>query len=78
MEFALIHLTHYADQIQQFLQCSITGEETWVNHAMSETKKASIISPSKEIQSNAIHKKNIMQLSFRTIKVCFLWISLPW
>jgi hypothetical protein len=29
----------------------------WVNHAMSENKKASIISPSKEIQSNAIHKK---------------------
>jgi hypothetical protein len=40
MAFALIHFTHCADQAEQFLQCSITGEETWVNHAMSVTKKS--------------------------------------
>jgi hypothetical protein len=40
MEFAPIHFTHSADQAEQFLQCSVTGEETWVNHAMSETKKS--------------------------------------
>ena len=40
MEFAPIHFTHSADQTVHFLQCSVTGEETWVNHAMSETKKS--------------------------------------
>ena len=37
MEFAPIHFTHSADQAEQFLQCSVTVEETWVNHTMSET-----------------------------------------
>lgn len=39
MEFAPIHFTHSADEAEQFLQRSVTVEETWVNHAMSENKK---------------------------------------
>jgi len=55
MEFAPIHFTHSADQAEQFLQCSVTGEETWVNHAMSEPKNSihdeetPIISSSKDL-----------------------------
>jgi hypothetical protein len=55
MEFAPIHFKHTANQAEQFLQCSATGEETWDNHAMSETKKSihdeetPIISSSKDL-----------------------------
>jgi hypothetical protein len=40
MEFAPLHFTYSADQAQQFQQCSVTGEEKWINHATSETKKS--------------------------------------
>jgi hypothetical protein len=55
MEFASIQFTHSAEQAEQILQCSVIGEETWVNHAISETKKSihdeetPIITSSKEL-----------------------------
>jgi len=55
MEFGPVHFTCSANQAEQFLQRSVTGEETWVNHAMPETKKSihdeetPIISSSKDV-----------------------------
>jgi hypothetical protein len=33
-----MHLARYADQGSKFLQCIVTGDATWVNHAVRETK----------------------------------------
>jgi hypothetical protein len=59
----LTHLTRYANQGKQFMHCTVTGNETWVNHATSETKESfhdveiPSIASIKEIQSNTISKK---------------------
>jgi hypothetical protein len=40
---SLIHLTHYTEQEERFLQYPVTHDETWVNCTTPETKKASTI-----------------------------------
>lgn len=56
MEFSLLHLTQYAYHIEQFLQYTVTLNETCVNHVTPESyqsiydMEASVFLPRKEIQ----------------------------
>ena len=36
---SVMHLARYADQGSKFLQCIVTGDAKWVNHAVRETNK---------------------------------------
>jgi len=60
---SLIHLPHYNEQEEQFLQYTVTQDETWVHCTTPETKKSihdvetPITSHSKGIQRNAISKE---------------------
>lgn len=40
---SLIHLTHYTVQEEQFLQYTVTQDETWVHCTTPETNKASMM-----------------------------------
>jgi hypothetical protein len=40
---SVIHLTHYTEQEEQFLQYTVTQDETWVHCTTPETKKASMM-----------------------------------
>lgn len=57
-----IHLTHYANHGQQFLQYIFTGDDTFINNVtlnqyIIPDVEAAIISHSKGIQSNVISKE---------------------
>jgi len=62
MGLLYVHLTHYANHGQQFLQYIVTGNDTFINHVtlnqyIIPAVEAAIISRSKGIQSDTIHKE---------------------
>lgn len=36
--FCLMHLTYYADQAEQLVQFTVTGDETWISHTTFKTR----------------------------------------
>jgi hypothetical protein len=56
MEFSLLHWTQYAHHVEQFMQYTVTVDETCVNHVTPESYKSiydmekSLFSPRKEIK----------------------------
>ena len=59
----LRHLTYYADQWDQFLQFSLTGDETWFSDETPESRITSLllkhaISPRRWLQSFVVSKKS--------------------
>ncbi|GFG32031.1 hypothetical protein Cfor_10756 [Coptotermes formosanus] len=65
----LQRLTRYSDQREQFRQCSVTENETWVNHEAPKTKKAAMMwkqppsSPAKKVKATPLIR-NITEIVF--------------
>jgi hypothetical protein len=64
---------------EQFLQCSVPGDEAWINHMTPKTEKASKTGNIHHLP-HEINLKQCSQLdhsiSSWTTEECFLWISL--
>ena len=76
----IIHLTRNANQEKQFILCTVTGEETWVNDAKPETKQAFMTCQHQSsLQTKKFKPPSVMRImgnGFGTLKLCFLPMSL--
>jgi hypothetical protein len=85
---SLMHLARYADQGQQFMQCTVTGNETWVSHATPEIKESihdlqiPSIAPTKKFKPTPSVRKIMATVFWRrgggVIQVCCSVFPCPW